>query len=237
MRMQIRLALASVVLACLAGYAGAQTVSINFGADEPNGAGSTVDGVAGAIGTANWNNVTGASGSATNLIDANGVATGVSVEWSSPNTWSSAGRGEENNTATGEDFDLMTGYVDTGGLGGQGVVINVAGLNSAISDPAYDVIVYINGGVNGRGGDYEIGGVTQSLTGQLPFEGTYTEGEDYVRFRNLTGDAFTLNTIPNDGTPARAPVNGIEIIGVPEPSSIALIFGGLLSLGMIRRKR
>ena len=88
-------------------------LGINFASDEPDGAGSVVDGAAGVLGTTVWNNVEGAEGSAEELaIQINGAsaASDISVSWSSPNTWSSTGRGEENNTASGNDKNLMTGY-------------------------------------------------------------------------------------------------------------------------------
>src|SRR5438874_8667770 len=93
------------------------TIGINFGADEPNGANTSGLGAAEVAGvpgvqTANWNNGTGANGNLNNLVrDTNGVATttSASVTWTSPNTWSSTGRGEENNNFTGADKKLLTG--------------------------------------------------------------------------------------------------------------------------------
>ena len=131
-------------------------IGINFGADEPDGAGSVVDGAAGVTGTSVWNNLEGASGEADLVADVNGssVATGVKVSWSSPNTWSSQGRGEENNSAPeGNDRNLMTGYIDTNGTDPNNVT--VSGLPG---DLAYDVVVYMKGGVVGRGGAYSVTG-------------------------------------------------------------------------------
>ena len=164
----------------------------------------------------------------------------MSVEWVSNNTWSSTGRGEDNNTAPpGNDKNLMTGYLDTAGVGGQGVEVVISGLSGAIAEPAYDVYVYMKGGVVGRGGEYVIGGNTQSHTDTAPFDGTYVLGPegDYLVFPGISGDGLTLTTIPTIGDNARAPVNAIEIVGVPEPGSIVPALGGLLSLGLLRRKR
>ena len=88
-----------------------KTISINFGANEPDAAGSAVTGAAGVLGTSNWNNVAGQNVTASDLIDSNGAATSASVEWTSNNTWASQGKGEDNNTAPeGNDRNLMTGY-------------------------------------------------------------------------------------------------------------------------------
>jgi len=52
----------------------AQSIGINFGADEPNGARSDVTGPAGVLGTSNWNNLDGAGGSSGSLVDDSGSA-------------------------------------------------------------------------------------------------------------------------------------------------------------------
>jgi hypothetical protein len=153
---------------------GNSAIAIKFAADQTDGplgddANSEVNGPAGVNNTATWNNfgIPGdpempnqATPQALNM-DVNGVASpsGATVTWASNNLWSSTGRGEENNTATDfEDRDLMSGYLDTGGLGGVGVTINVAGLPAAITGGPYDVYVYTKGGINGRGGDFTLGG-------------------------------------------------------------------------------
>jgi len=133
------------------------SIGINFASDEPAGNGSAVDGEAGVVGTSVWNNLTGASGDSDFLLaDVDGSAglTSVKVSWSSPNTWSSQGRGEENNSAPeGNNRNLMTGYIDTNSNDPNSVT--VTGLPGDIS---YDVVVYTKGGVVGRGGDYTVTG-------------------------------------------------------------------------------
>lgn len=228
-------AFASTLVLVSVSAASAANLAINFGADEPNGAGSAVTGAAGVYGTANWNNVTGANGSAAGLIDGDGAATAASVEWSSPNTWSSTGRGEENNTApAGNDKNLMTGYLDTGDTNGPHAIVTVSGLADLFTD--YDVTVYIKGGVNGRGGDYTIGSETIAHLDTAAFSGTYVEGAegDYIVFSGVTGDSFTLDS---HGVNFRAPINAIEISAVPEPSTIVLAAMGLGVLAFARRRR
>lgn len=133
----------------------AATIGLNFGADEADGTSSgslaPID-VAGAYPQVNWNNLTGAAGtSAAPIVDETGAATSVMVEWNSPNTWSSTGRGEENNCFAGADRTLLTGYLDTN---------NDSTTTVKITDiPAggsYDLYVYGLGGVAGRGGAYRV---------------------------------------------------------------------------------
>ena len=90
-------------------------IGLNFGA-EREGASLDADVSAGVTGSvqANWNNLEGQTGSAA-LVDHEGEDTGATVEWTSNNTWSSTGGGEENNGfADGGDKTLLTGYLDTG---------------------------------------------------------------------------------------------------------------------------
>ncbi len=228
-------ALASALVLGSVSAAGAANLAINFGADEPPGVGSTVDGPAGIYGTAVWNNTTGAAGIAAGLLDGDGTATAASVEWSSPNTWSSTGRGEENNTApVGEDRDLMTGYLDSTAALTPTVSVAVSGLSGLFTD--YNVIVYIKGGIVGRGGDYTIGDQTQAHLDIGPFTGTFVEGAegDYLVFPGISGDSFTLTST---GVNFRAPINGIEIAPVPEPATWALALLGMGALAVVRRRR
>ena len=81
------------------------SIGVNFGADEVNFNGGLPSAlapgdVAGVFPQANWNNLPGAAGSAFSVVHdfaGRSAATSVTVTWSSPNTWSTTGHGEENN--------------------------------------------------------------------------------------------------------------------------------------------
>jgi len=186
------------------------SISINFGADEPDGAGSAVAGAAGILGSAFWNNVETAAGEASGLvasIDGAAALTDVSVSWESNNTWSSTGRGEENNSAPeGDDRNMMTGYLDTNNT--SVTTVTVSGIPAGAN---YNVIVYAKGGVNGRGGEFTIGDQTQEKLDEEAFDGNLTAGRDYLIFSNLSGESFELIGTPTLGGTPRSPINGIEI--------------------------
>jgi hypothetical protein len=171
-----------------------------------------VDSAAGVFGTAIWNNLDGPEGDVSALVaDVAGTATATeaTVVWASNNTWSSQGRSENNNDAPdGDDRNLMTGYLDTNGSDPNSVTF------SDIPFQTYDVYVYTKGGVIGRGGEYTIGDVTQAHVDTAPFSGDYVLGEegDYLVFAGVSGSSFTLSGLPTTGSPARAPINAIEIV-------------------------
>ena len=186
------------------------SISINFGADEPDGARSDVTGAAGIFGSEFWNNVDAAAGEAAGLVANIGGSAGltdVSVSWESNNTWSSTGRGEENNSAPeGDDRNMMTGYLDTNNT--SQTTVTVSGLPAGAN---YNVIVYAKGGVNGRGGEFTIGDQTQEKLDEEAFDGDLTAGRDYLIFSNLSGESFQIVGTPTLGGTPRAPINGIEI--------------------------
>jgi hypothetical protein len=236
----------------------APSIAINFGSDEPVltpvGPGSPVSGPAGVLNTVTWNNLTTADGTANNLTaDVAGASTptAASVTWSSPNTWASTGRGEENNTASaGSNRNLMTGYLDTLGVGAEGITISVSNLPAVPGFPFFDVYVYTQGGANNRGGTYTIGGTTHEHSVLGAFTGSFVEdtldpgttaGSNYLVFRGLSGTGFTLTSTPTLGTPARAPINAIEIVAspIPEPGTVALLSIGTLivAAGVALRRR
>jgi hypothetical protein len=251
----------SVIFCSVANAApAAPSIAINFASDEPvltpPGVGSPIStaGPAGVLNTVRWNNLTGADSTAPITLNADVAGTltptAATVIWSSPNTWASTGRGEENNTApAGNNKSLMTGYIDTLGVGEEGTSITVANLPPVQGFPFFDVYVYIQGGANNRGGTYTIGGVTKEHTVLGPFTGAFVEDtidpgttpdSNYIVFRGLGGTGFTLTSTPTLGSPARAPITAIEIVAspVPEPGTIALLgTGAVLAVGMYLRRR
>jgi hypothetical protein len=230
----------------------APSIAIKFGTDQPGRPGDTngaVTGPAGVLNTVVWNNFAGQNSAAPQSLNADvaGVSnpTAATVSWTSNNTWSSTGAGEENNTGTGENGDLMGGYLDTGGLGGTPVTVTVTNLPAVAGFPYYNVYVYTQGGVNGRGGTYTLGPLSKEHTGDSAFAGTFVEdtldpgttpGSNYLVFRGLNGSGFTLTGTPTIGNPARAPINAIEIVAVvPEPAGMALL--GVAAAGLLGRRR
>ncbi len=179
------------------------SIAINFAADEPDGAGGGyVEGAAGTAGTVNWNNVLGFDDVSDDIVmDVMGVPgdSGVEVTWFAETTWSSDGRGEDHNDAPpGNDYNLMLGYLDTTDV--SVTEVDVSNLPAEVSG-GFDVVVYVLGGVLGRGGTYTLtAGDTEIVKDNVQtsiFDGSYIEGAEgnYLLFEGLTGDDFRLEAM------------------------------------------
>jgi hypothetical protein len=246
-----------VGLACaLAGTLGTfgQTVGLGlkFAATDPDAATSSLapEETAGVVPQANWNNLTGPTGTGvTGLSYDNGgtaTASSATVTWTSPNTWRS---GANNAFPDGPDRKLVSGYLDTGNAANNGVTITVNNLDAAFTGVAYDVYVYFVSDSNAnRGGAYTVNdGITNVVkygsTMGTPTTFVEDPGTDqnlsldgnYLVFRRLKGSSFTLKTDTTLTNPngTRAPVNAIQIVPsrvfgpefVTQPSPVMLYAG------------
>src|SRR5215469_7272493 len=196
-----------------------------------------VTGTAGAPGLAqaDWNNLSGNSGSASNVVNSSGQMTGIALTWSSTDAWQAL-----IGAPATQDAQLMNGYLDNT------VQISATGINYG----TYDVVVYFNGDTpsQDRVSQFQLGSTSifaqdnSSFCGkyiQVPSTsnadlGTATPAGNYVIFYNVSGSSFTLDAIPGStlGT-QRAVVNAMEIVPTPEPTALMLLMAGLVCLGTV----
>lgn len=220
--------------------------------------------VAGAPGVrySNWNTITnGGAASLTPIYEDGTTASGVTV---TPSVIGFSDRGAVAADASG-DTKLFNGVRDVSSTASDAWSIDVAGLAFA----EYDVYVYRRSENLGRAGSFTIGDTTyyaQSMPGShggnasdetgylLSTDTTYTgdlinaggtvaaqiDQGNYVKFSGLTGSSFTLDmgALSDDSAP-RNKVAGIQIVAIPEPSTLGLIgaFGGGLLFFRRRFKR
>lgn len=194
---------------------------------------------AGVVPATNWNNLLTASSTFPGLVDNTGTPTSASVTWSSGGgTWST------NITAAPGNFNMMKAHLDAISPGDASVT--VSSIPASIAN-LYDVYVYFdsqssNGIVTSN---YTIGSQTYFMTDTAEFNGTFvqatgttagtrTAGANYARFSNLTGTSFTLLA---DSEDFRADISGIQVVGVPEPSSFFMLVFGTLFMGFIKGRR
>ena len=228
-----------------AGSARTYGLGLNFGADEANGnkagtlAATDKAGVT-AVAQANWNNLSLLNGTNTTVVgDAAGASqpTAATVTWTSANTWSSTGRGEENNLFTGADKTLMTGYLDTGAA--TTTTVTIQNLPAQLTTGGYDVYVYLLGGIANKGGGYRIVDATSGAvlkdyvkaqaavnptahvqavpTATAPGTGTYVLFSGLAS-ANIRVEATTAGgwgfAAAGAGDP-RAPINAIQLVAPP----------------------
>ncbi|MCW1887455.1 hypothetical protein OKA04_22155 [Luteolibacter flavescens] len=230
----------SLLLAAVSGLtasAGAATVSINIvGGAGASGTLATTD-VAGVVPAANWNNVIATAGvdnAATPLVDSTGAASGISVSWTNIGPYQiNTGNSTPNHT-------MFNGYLDNfEGLR----TVSFTGLNAGLT---YSFYLYSDGdnGTNSRRGFFTMGGTTTVITDASGnFDGTFVEvptgttGVGNYTVFTLSGSSsydLTFRGTLEDDLP-RAALNGIQIVQVPEASTLLL---GLLGLvPVIRRRR
>ncbi len=233
-----RTAMSLTVLAYLfaaANVSRADSIGVNFGADQSSLAATAS---AGFVPQMNWNNEYGASGGPTTVFEANGVTPGGTLSWGGPsNTYNSGGPNNTPNT------ELQYGYLD-GGSGGT-VSVTLSGISASIAGTGttpYDVIVYVAGGaVDGRYGTYTVNGVSAVLAQGAP-SNTYTQASqtqegNYYEFTGITGTTLTITQ--SNLSNFRAPLDGFEVVSVPEPSSLIALCGlcGMGLLLLARRRK
>jgi len=178
---------------------------------------------AGVVSQTNWNNLSGASGTDTTVRNSSGTTvSGLTVTYSSTNTWADAGV-----TNTAGNLRMMRGYLDIN-TNGASTTVSVSGLASL---GYYDVYVYAAGDGTNRVGEYTIGNQTYWTNDNSTFSGTFTRSTaetdpggyqnatagNYMVFSDLTGNSVSLTATgayAADGT-LRAPVNGIQIVQLP----------------------
>lgn len=203
------------------GTPSAQTaISVNFqGGGANNGTPSlmTAGECAGWVILSNWNNAgsSSTSGSQGALIQNDGLTTTASVTWSCNNLWSTA-----ISDAPG-DYRMMKGYLDSAGTSVS--TVSISGLPANYSANGYSVYVYFDGDNSAdRTAYYTIGNTTITATDAagVNYAGKYVlannSAGNCVVFNNLSGGGFTLSATGNaaDGTSARAPINGIQVVAL-----------------------
>jgi len=124
----------------------------------------------------------------------------------------------------------------------QTVTVSLTNLTASVG-ATYDLYVYFSASADALS-------VTNTLLGAATgsntivsstFSSIFTDGTNgtgnYARFTGLTADSFTLTTARTVGTEVPfTNVAGIQLVAVPEPSSSALLLGGICFI-LLRRRR
>lgn len=171
------------------------------------------------------------------LLDDQGAATDVGIwlqanpgEWSYSNANTLMGDYTFSNTNwsnnAGQRFTIFSNLAD----GGTGMQID--------GSKTYDIYIYTMGDAAGQHTTFQInhaGGTTsQTATGDGPFNGTFTEGANYLKFSNVTPKAYYVSGTDNGyefeffwgraaGNTTAAAINGIQIVETEVPAVPAFV--------------
>lgn len=238
--------------------ASAATISVNI-TDQANALAATD--AAGVVSSTNWNNVilAGSAFSLTNLTDETGAATTAQIDSTLSGSFNSGAFANfppvDGSVPGSNNGKLMGAYIswDTPNDGGSppndSGAVSVSGLAGGFLTNGYKVYIHTDADSNSRTYDWSLtyGATTlnaPTVTDDFTFNGFFNlpgfgvadannGGENYVVFDVPTGQAsFSLDV---NSIPGRSALNGLQIVEIPEPASLALLgFGGLL---MLRRRR
>jgi hypothetical protein len=206
-------------------------ISVNWS----NGTDLASTDVAGVVAADNWNNLSASGYNIGIFTDDSGatvsdfaIGSGAGL----PSTLPGNGPFQFIGSPSGSDEIMLSSgiYNNSWGAGYQ-----TAMLLFDIPYAEYDLYVYAANNATGRSANYRVGSDVQTYADTQAIGTVFTQGENYVRFSGLTSANLTLEADPT-GTSNQIVVSGIQIVAVPEPSSLMLI-GLALGAVLLHRKR
>ena len=265
-RTKLTVSMATAVFSALAGVTLAGTVSINFVGGHEGEYITPMDPweVAGMdhVADDHWNNAGGRHGGTLyGLMDGSGANTGASLQWESGfGAWSLWNLPDN----PGNDR-MMKGYLEADDT--RGTFVTVSNLPFSYFDvyiyfdgdnvDNWRKAVFTIGDKSDEGEDSEytdfhLSGQNPNGLFQIPVPGG-AGNQPYVAYPNndegntillsgISGNSFTLTAFAgeHDWVHPRAPLNGMQIVPIPEPSTIILLATGalgFLAYGRRRRRR
>ena len=220
-------------------------ISVDFNSSGgPNPAWGTYTG-SGVLGGGTWNGITvpfvGAGGSSlatTSLVDSSNTASGASIAitpfWTSFNL-DAVTAGNINATFQ----PLMADYLYLAETA-TNATVTLSGLGAATE---WDIVLYAAQSTD-HGSAFTIDGVTKSTTDPGAIGATLVDGQQYVRFNNISSDGSGSLTIDWAKINTFSALNGLQLMEsapppVPEPGTWA-VGAGLFALAVgarLRRRR
>jgi hypothetical protein len=219
-------------ISCPAAYGA--SVNVDFNGTESSGTYSGT-GAAPDTGTV-WNGITpsGASYTSGALVDSAGGATPITVTLSTYNVYDA-----DENTAAYQPA-LLNDFIYQTVLGPNGPPGNFS-IDNLTPGGAYDLYFYgQNGGYSNTATSFTIGSTTKIATNTNSGGGpsSFVEDANYVVFSSVIATGGSIAGTFNDVAAANnAAFNGLQIVTVPEPTSVVgAVVGSVLLFGLGRRR-
>jgi hypothetical protein len=210
-------------------------VGLNFGSNWKSMLPS--DSAGAVVASANWNNLSGGSGSSSAIAKSDGAASGISAVWNFAGTYSARG------SAANGDETMMWGYLDNS----RGIATIAI---SNISSYAYDVYVYFGSDTDGRIASVGINGISTYTYATYSgpshsFPASYTNTTDmsgvyplanYAVWSNRTESSFVMTCTKigvNSGVhgvqlvlKGMVPNNAPPVVSITSPTNGAVFTAG-----------
>ena len=225
--------LSAVTTALLLTAVSAASASSAIDVQFSSGSGHAQTGAA-VIGQANdvWNDFTTGTLADQFLVNTSGAQSGVTLSFSSAQSYESAA---SYTRFTGTPYaNLMQGYLV--GRGNPDLALTFGGLAAG---QEYGFYIYTQGDDNSKNRSIGIsanGGAQVSSTQSNI--GTFVEGDNYL-YIVATANSSGVVDLKGRYLSGEANINGVQLLAVPEPSSVALLMAGLMLVGgaAVRRSR
>jgi len=195
----------------------------------------------GVLGSGSWT-ATNDTGSGTrsfsSLPQANGTATSVQVQLTNITN----GFAQQNPPA-GYGQDLMRDYLYLDhGSAPRTSILTISGLNTMSGYVSgvtrFDIAIYSSARISNDASAWTLDGTTKtSGVSDVTSPTEFLEGNDYVLFSGIADNSGTITgTWTQAGSDRFSSFNGIQIVAVPEPSTVALLgISAMLPLLGVRR--
>jgi hypothetical protein len=232
--------------------ASAAMINVDLGSGTSVGAGT-----AGVVASDGWQQKAGSPDitTASSLNLASGGASGATILLDGTGNITSIGA-----ATTDGDYNMFNRGMGIGAAGSGNISnpynVRISGLSTDFTTSGYDVYVYFGSGINYSGVDVVTPVAVSDGTStffvsvseaQATYQGSYIQGTativgdsvlgNYVKFSGLTSSTLSISAIASGASDSVATITGMQIVAIPEPSTMVLVGIALGSLLIFRRRR
>lgn len=169
-----------------------------------------------------WNLLTDRNGTTVPLKNTSGGASGITLTWTSDGNAQAEGVFVANGFWTTPYKNLMAGYLYESGSAN----ISFSGLTA---NAAFDLYIYTEGdsGSTGRRLSVTVNSTTTITAPAVATANTFISGQNYLYLPGVTASGGGVLNIAYSPSVGEANINGLQLEGIPEPSSSILLCLGL----------